>query len=146
SLLRPGFWLDRIEPPFLSVEPTQLLEIVGSQPDGSSLRLSLEGENFSGRMISKVAVLPLGPADEDARRRLLDHAGLSIQIADGRVEVEDVRFGSAAQQSGIDFGWRVLEVQIPTERVSKEWLYIPFLMILLIVVGLQYRRMPRTEK
>ncbi len=146
SLLRPGFWLDRIEPPFLSVEPTQLLEIVGSQPDGSSLRLSLEGENFSGRMISKVAVLPLGPADEDAQRRLLDHAGLSIQIADGRVEVEDVRFGSAAQQSGIDFGWQVLEVQIPTERVSKEWLYIPFLMILLIVVGLQYRRMPRTEK
>ncbi len=140
SLLRPDFWLDRFQPAYRSIGTEQITEIIGELPSDATARLLLEGENFSGRVVQKIILLPLGPQELPAEARLFDHGGLSLESRDGAVEVEDIRFGSPAQLSGIDYGWQVLEMQVENDRMSKFWLYVPFLLLLCVVVMLQSGR------
>ncbi|MEM7226027.1 MAG: TRAP transporter permease [Pseudomonadota bacterium] len=147
TLIRPGFWLDRVEPPFHSVDPSRIESLSAEQPGGANIRLLVEGENFSGELVRKVVLLPLGAAGRTGAERLYDSAGLEISIDDGQVIVDDgqvivddVRVNSPAQQWGMDFDWIVLELQLPAERMAKQWFYLPAIALLALVVILQLGR------
>ncbi len=145
SLLRPGFWLDRIEPQFALADPARIVEFAGQQPDGASIRLRVEGQNFSGEDVSKVVLLPLGPRVGDGASRLYDSAGLGVSIQDDRAVVSDLRFNGPAQKRSMDYGWVIAELQVPVDRMAKEWLYIPAYALLGLIMLLQYRRRRRQD-
>ncbi|MFV2034647.1 MAG: TRAP transporter permease, partial [Halocynthiibacter sp.] len=98
SLLQPGFWLDRLEDPFVPADPAKLVEYAASQPDGANIRMLVEGNNFSGDRVRKVVLLPLGVNSGDGFSRLYDNAGLSVKIEDGQTVVDNLRFNGPAQK------------------------------------------------
>jgi TRAP transporter 4TM/12TM fusion protein len=140
SLLRPGFWLDRVEDQFALADPTQIVEFAGKQVDGANIRLLVEGQNFSGEDVSKVVLLPLGPKVGDGATRLLDAAGLGVTIQNGQAVVSDLRFNGPAQKRSMDYGWVIKELQVPVDRFAKEWFYIPTYALLGLIIMMQLRR------
>ncbi len=140
SLLRPGFWLDRITAQFSLADPAKIVEFVSTQPDGANIRLLVEGENFSGEMVRKVVLLPLGINTGDGQSRLYDSAGFSVANEDGQTVVDDMRFNSPAQKWSMDYGWVIKELQVPNVRIAKEWFYIPAYLLLAFITLMQLRR------
>ena len=55
--------------------------------------------------------------------------------------IDNVVFGSFAEKQQLDFDWEIQSVQQENkERPAKQWLYIPALLLLGVVVMLQRRR------
>jgi hypothetical protein len=52
-----------------------------------------------------------------------------------------VAFGSTARKLGLDPGWEVKAVEIRAQRPRKEWVWLPALALLGLVVALQLRRL-----
>ena len=61
------------------------------------------------------------------------------QLVDMQVGV--VKFGSQAKRSGFEPGWDVSHVQVPTDRPSKYWFFLPGFLLAALVWWLQGRRM-----
>ncbi len=142
TLFRPGFWLDRVQPPFERVPPVQLAEVASGAPVDSELRLRVEGEDLTtGEMVSKTVLLPLGSAG-DGVARLAENAGIEVREEDGKVLIDNITFGSPAEQAKLDFDWEITTVELPASRMPKEVFYIPALGLLLFVYSLQRRRRP----
>jgi len=140
TLFRPGFWLDLIVPPFRLDPPTQLVEVAGKAPPDSKIRLQVAGEDLmTGEMVEKVVALPLGPAGEGAER-LMDHAGIEVRDEDGKVLIDNITFGSPAEQAKLDFDWEITAIEVPAERIPKQIFYLPAVALLVGVYLLQRRR------
>ena len=141
TLFRPGFWLDVVQSPYRQVDPTELITVAGQAPPDGEVRLVVSGENFDGDLVTVTVQLPLGPAG-DGEARLLDHAGIALREEEGKVLLDDVAFGGAAAEAGLDFDWEVSTVEVPAERMPKEVFMIPALILLGLIVMLQRRRRP----
>jgi TRAP transporter 4TM/12TM fusion protein len=144
SLLRPAFWLDRLQPPFTAANPATILQVAEAAPDGGQIQMLMTGENFSGDIVTRKVAIPLGTAGAAGEDRLLEATGLEMRIEPEGVFVENVAFNSPAQKWGIDFDWQVLELNQPAERMAKEWFYIPaYGALLLLALGQLARRRNR---
>ncbi|KZD09993.1 TRAP transporter permease [Oceanibaculum pacificum] len=138
TLLRPGFWMDMIYPPYDIIQPTQIQEALGDRPADSNVRMIVEGETLDGDFVTKTVRLPLGPvADGEAR---LEHAGLIVREEGDKLFVDDIVFGGPAEKAGIDFDWEIKLVEMPAEQPDKQWMFIPALLLLAGIVLLQRRR------
>jgi TRAP transporter 4TM/12TM fusion protein len=142
TLFRPGFWLDRVQPPFETVPPVQLAEVASGAPAHSELRLKVEGEDLTtGGMVSKTVLLPLGSAG-DGVARLAENAGIEVREEDGKILIDNITFGSPAEQAKLDFDWEITTVELPASRMPKEVFYIPASILLVFIYYLQRRRRP----
>ena len=141
TLFRPGFWLDTLQSPFRQVPPVELVEMASQAPADGQVRLVVTGENFDGEVVTTTVQLPLGPAGDGAAR-LLDHAGIAVREEEGKVLLDDIAFGGAAEQAGLDFDWEITAVEVPADRMPKEVFMIPALILLGLIVMLQRRRRP----
>ncbi len=141
SLIRPGFWLDKMQQPYQTIDLTNLHETIEAQPDGRLMRFKFSGENFAGENIERFVLLSLGPQGETGAARLKNATGLVLAMENGTMIVDDVWFGSKAQQTGVDYGWELQWAQIETERIAKQWFYLPAFISMLLIWTLQrYRR------
>jgi hypothetical protein len=141
TLLRPGFWLDRIIDPYFVVPAAQLTQIAKDAPKDSRLRVRIEGTTLEGKDVHKTVMLPLGN-EGDAGQRI---AASGLRLAGGTVT--GVGLNSAADKAGFEQGFRVTGIELPADRPAKEWLYLPALLLLGLIALLQTRRpddAPRT--
>lgn len=149
TLFRPGFWLDMVEEPFRSVDPTRVAELAGELPDNGELRLVIAGPDFNtGETAETTLILPLGPAGDGAQR--LQDADLPVMIEDGVARLDEPfrpgPAGSVPGQKLADFDFyadnpvRIAEIHVAVERLPKEIFYIPALLLLGLVIVLQRRR------
>lgn len=144
TLFRPGFWWDEIYPPVID-EPAQKIEQLAEQvPDGGFMMIQARGMTIDGSEVTQLMRLPLEAGDSGAER--IENAGLTLSIGDDRVVVDLVGFGSPAQEAGFDFDWEILSVQVEANRPSKQWMYLPALLLLAVLAWLQLRRMRRDER
>lgn len=143
SLFRPDFWLNRVAAPFAERPAAEIHTIIDRQPPDGRLRLLVEGLSLDDALIRKVVSLPL-PAEGDGAEEKLAALGLLDMAIDGdEATVHLVAPGSAAEQAGIDFDWKILAVQVPNPRPAKEWFYLPALALLALVFFSQRRRRVR---
>lgn len=145
SLLRPGFWLDRVQPPFQQVPPETILTVVENAADNAQIQMLMEGENFSGDIVQRVVAIPLGQSGIGGAERLRAATGMAMRFDPDGVYVDDVAFNSPAQKWGVDFDWAVLELKMPNTRMAKEWFYIPAYGALALLVLGQLARRRRQE-
>jgi hypothetical protein len=143
TLFRPGFWWDMVYPPRAMVDPGRLIEVVEALPEDGQVRLSAAGETIDGDFVNKTVMLPVGPAAPGAER--LASAGVEIRTEGGKVLVDNLVFGSAAEQAGLDFDWEILNVEMEAERPPRQLMYIPALALLGLLGFIQLSRRRRAD-
>jgi TRAP transporter 4TM/12TM fusion protein len=138
TLFRPGFWMDIVHDPYRDIPPAQLTQALGDVADGSQLRLRIKGEDAVGdpREFSLLLPVPEGASGEERLEKL----GLLTYEEGGKVLVDSVTFGSPAAEAGLEFDQEILNVRAPTDRWTKELMWIPGFMLFGLVVWLQRRR------
>ncbi|MTH96984.1 TRAP transporter permease [Roseibium sp. RKSG952] len=146
TLFRPGFWLDMVQPPYVSTNPAQVFETASELPADGYLKLVVRGPDFDNpdKELETFVEVPLG-ASGDGETRLSD-AGLTIMEEDGKALLEEPFPGTPYFEKFQSFDFygdepvQVVDVQTPANRLPKEVFYIPAILLLLVVVGLQRRR------
>lgn len=138
TFFRPGFWMDKIYPPLEAVPAAKIFEAAESLPAGEQIQVRVKGLDLNDNEIDKVVMLPVGDAKTGKERML--SAGLELRAEDGKMMVDNVVFGSAAEKQKIDLDWEVAGVLKKADVPSKQWMYIPAILLLLLVIMLQRRR------
>ena len=88
TLFRPGYWLDRVYPPFNDTEPTKIYDVVGEATPNGVLTFVISGPDFdSGDPTQTTLLVPLGDRADAIER--LNKAGLSVILEDGLAKVEE---------------------------------------------------------
>jgi len=114
--------------------------------DDAQIKMFMEGENFSGDMIQRTVAIPLGKAGASGEERLLSATGMTMRLDDDGTYVDNVDFNTPAQRWGIDFDWRVLELNKATVRIAKEWFYIPAYGLLFLIAFWQITRRRKQQE
>ncbi|HRJ22955.1 MAG TPA: TRAP transporter permease [Thauera sp.] len=144
TLFRPGFWMDMLYPPYDEVAPTELSRLVEEAPRYGKLRIWIEGMSLEGRDISKGVLLPLG--ERGPARERLNAMGLTVMSLGDDVQIAAVRFGSQAEKLGLEQGFTITTIELPSgERPAKEWMFVPAFVLLGLVYAMQKPRQRRRE-
>jgi hypothetical protein len=148
-LLRPGFFLDFVQPPYDQVEPARIFEMVEQEPSGADVRLVIRGPSFDDpdQMLERTMAFGLGEAGDDGETRFERAIGLPVRIENGTVildEPMDLNRFAARTLSNMDFyadePVQITAVEVSAERMPREVFYIPAVLILALVMLLQRRR------
>ena len=150
-LFRPGFFWDKIYDPFLQKEPANIYQVAEEAGAGGKLALVASGMNIEGDEERKAVLLPLSDAETGKQR--IEDAGLELRtdedgkllVEDGAITIEMVGFDSAAQKLGLDFEWRIENLQVEAKRPPKHIMFIPALIMLGFIWLLQRRRIKATS-
>ncbi|MBP6490357.1 MAG: DUF3394 domain-containing protein, partial [Thauera sp.] len=138
SLFRPNFWMDMITPPYQKVAATDLIQVVEKAPAGEDLRIWIEGEDINGNLVKKGMLLPLGDAGKATER--LERFGLRLMPMGDQISVMSVKFRSKADKAGYRQGQIITDIEQGTNQPAPEWIYLPTLGLLALVVMAQRRR------
>ncbi len=148
-LLRPGFFLDQLQPPYDAVEPQRIYEAVEAEPDDAEIRLVIRGPDYDDpdALVERTMAFRLGPAGESGEARFGAAADLPLRIEGDRVIVEepmDMNSFAGRTLSNLDFYGdppvELVRVEVSAERLPREIFYIPAALLLALVVFLQRRR------
>ena len=152
TMFRPDFWLDRLSPPFVEVPGHQIIDHLDATPNdkggGDLLRVRISGPDFddADRIVNRSLILEL-PSDGGAVDRI-EAAGLLLSVDDGLAVVDEPFPGTPLfqQLGGFDFyadrqvTLDVVLVEIQG-RPSRNWFYLPAIVLLAGIGVLQRRRM-----
>ena len=144
TLFRPGFWMDMIYPPLEKVEASKIYDVVEALPENGLVRVHVMGETLEGDLVDKVVMLPVGKLGP-GKDRIEMAAGLELREEDGKMLVDNIVFGSAADKQKIDFDWEIVDVQKKADTPDKRWFYIPALALLFLVWKVQATRRDRDK-
>jgi len=103
------------------------------------MRVFLSGTTIEGDAVERGVLLPLGAPAASATRRLTD-SGVGTVISDTGFTITRVEFGSQAAKLGIQSGFRIDAVEVPSDRPAQEWMFLPALALIGWVVRQQKRR------
>jgi hypothetical protein len=140
TLFRPGFWMDKVFPPYQEIKPSQIVDAAANTPLGDKLRLRVAGVNDVGDPIEFVALVPIMEGSTGEER--LAKAGITLRIDGDNTIIDDVAFDSAGKDAGLDWDQTVLRVLQPKDQPSKYLMFIPALLLLGLIIFLQRSRVP----
>ncbi|MFZ2123248.1 MAG: TRAP transporter permease [Rhodoferax sp.] len=138
TLFRPGYWWDMAYPPYTEVSAAQISQLIEAQPANAGKRIWIEGINIDGKDIRKGVLLPLGP--QGTARERFASAGITVMAQGDALLITQVRFGSRAEKLGMEQGFKIVSAEMPADRPAKEWMFLPALALLLLVIALQRAR------
>jgi hypothetical protein len=115
-------------------------DVARDVPTDDRVVMVIQGLTIEGDEVKKTVALQLGDQGPDGRKRLSD-AGLQLMPLGDAVQIGQVKFGTRAAKSGFEQGWDVTGVQVPTDRPTPHWFYLPALLLVLLVWWNQGRRM-----
>ena len=139
-LFRPDFFMDQLAAPYRSVPAAQVFDVARDAESDATLVLRIKGTTIEGEEIAKTVAVQLGAKGEDGRKRLAE-AGLQLVPLGDAVQIGQIKFGSRARKGGFEQGWDVATVELPTDRPSPHWFYLPALALAALVWWAQGRRM-----
>ncbi|MCG7518208.1 TRAP transporter permease [Ruegeria sp. Ofav3-42] len=150
ALFRPDFFMDRIAPPFTSVEPSAFVETIGNTPPGTEVRMVISGPDFDTLKMTDTTVVVAVGSEEGGQARV-DAMGLLLIEEDGLMKLEEPMFGSPVADDLDNFDYygdeavRLTSVSLPSSQPPKQLIYIPALLLLGLIAFLQRGRAARQE-
>jgi len=146
TLFRPGYWLDKVSPPYDLHNPDLVYEVIDEVTPNGTLTIVVSGPDFdTGEIASTTILVNLEDANDAAER--LRNAGLTVIVESGRAIIEEPFPGTPFFESlGKSFDYyadqpvEIAEVRQPAERIAKEVFYIPAVLLLALIILLQKRR------
>ncbi|WP_020558388.1 TRAP transporter permease [Thiofilum flexile] len=145
TLFRPGFWMDRVSPPYNELSASEVYKVAEQVNPGQAIRLKIEGKDTVGDPFIRYIDFPVGEGATGKDRLAASGVDL-VEKEDKSLEVDTVTWGSAAQKQEIEMGFRITEVLQPNDQPSKYWFYLPALALLGFIGWLQIRRRDREAK
>ena len=148
-LFRPGYFWNKIDPPYENLPGTQIFEIAEAMSPGQSIRFVVEGETLEGVQRSYTFLLPL--ADGISGMEKINNTGLYLDDLFGDMEVAMVMPGMSNNRAinkqvesirvaGVDSGWIVTSIQTERDTLPKQIVFIPALILLSVIAMIQFRR------
>jgi len=148
-LFRPGYFWDKIDPPFKDMPGAQIFQIADTMEPGDSIRFVVEGETLEGIKRAYTFLLPLAYGDSGKER--VNNTGLQLDDLFGDMEVAMVMPGisndrainkqvEAIKVAGVDSGWIITSIQAKRKTLPKQIVFIPALLLIGIVGTMQLRR------
>ena len=148
-LFRPGYFWDKIDPPFKDMPGAQIFQIADTMEPGESIRFVVEGETLEGIERAYTFLLPLAYGDSGKER--VNNTGLQLDDLFGDMEVAMVMPGisndrainkqvEAIKVAGVDSGWIITSIQAKRKTLPKQIVFIPALLLIGIVGNMQLRR------
>ncbi len=150
-LFRPDFFMNRIQPPFEVVEPSQISEAFGAIPPGHEMRLNISGPDFDTGSDKETTVV-LTSGNEVGGEARLEAQGLTILDEDGVTKLDEPFPGTPFFEmlGGFDFyadnPVQITHAEIKADQLPKDLIYIPGLLLLGGVYLLQRARAGRKEE
>ena len=138
SFFRPNFWMDMIYPPYNKIPSAELMQIVEKAPDDQRLRVWIEGEDQKGNPVKKGKPIALGAAGTAIER--LGRYGLLVVPNGDQFDITTVKLRSRAQKIGFEQGQKITEIEVENDRPNPQWMFIPTLGVLGMIIFLQRRR------
>jgi len=146
---RPGYFWDKIDPPYQNISGEELFTVADNMSEGESIRFIVEGETIEGVERSYTFLLPL--ADGQTGRERVNNTGLQMDDLFGDMEVAMVLPGisnsrainkqvESIKVAGVDSGWIVTSVLQERETMPKQIVYIPAILLIGMVGVVQLRR------
>ena len=146
---RPGYFWDKVDPPYENISGERLFNIADNMSEGETIRFVVEGETIEGVQRSYTFLLPL--ADGETGRERVNNTGLQIDDLFGDMEVAMVLPGisnsrainkqvESIKVAGVDSGWVITSVLQERETKPKQIVYIPALLLIGLVGIVQLRR------
>ena len=139
-LFRPDMFMDRLSSEYKHLPAATLYDVARDLPANGRLVMVIRGQTIEGDDVRKTVAVRLGAAGDDGRKRLAD-AGLTFAGLGDALKVSGVKFGSRAKKAGIDQGYDLERVEVPSGRPSPYWFYLPALALVALVWWSQGRRM-----
>ncbi|WP_068111950.1 TRAP transporter permease [Tropicimonas marinistellae] len=144
-LFRPGFFLDKLEEPFMDVSGEAALAAAAELDDGQSVRLIIDGPDYdTGEPRATTIVIPAVAGDTEAA---LAAQGLALLPEGDTLVMEEPFFGTPffeelANQYDFygDSPVVIDHMQIERDRMPKELFFIPAFILLAGIVLIQRRR------
>lgn len=148
---RPDWYLDRIEPEYISADASQAYEVAANIREGGRFVAIISGMNVEGDELTKTVAVALdtppaqeGDDAEQVGRQRLQQAGISLMSFGDSTMVSAVRFGSVAAKSSWQAQWDLEEVLVKNPaRPSELLIFIPGLLLIGFVWWWQGVRMRR---
>ncbi|WP_425044033.1 TRAP transporter permease [Primorskyibacter sp. S87] len=151
ALFRPDFFMNRIAPPYVQIEPAELTQALDTAAEGGELRMLITGPDFdTGATKDTTVVMTVGP--EQGGQARLDAFGLLLIEEDGVVKLDEPMFGTPVSSSLESFDFyaddpvRIASVQAPSSQPPKELIFIPALLLLALVAFVQRARAGRESE
>jgi len=139
TLLRPGFWLDLALPRYEVLPAQALMAQAAAVPTtGAGLRVRIEGTTLEGKDVKKTVLLRLDEEGDGAKR--IAAAGLRVMALPTGTQVMSVALNSPADKAGFEQGFTITGIEVERPRPAKEWMFLPALALLGLVVLIQRGR------
>ena len=138
TLVRPGFWIDRIQEPWSSIDATEA-SLKRSDLDGQ-IRLKIEGPDFDNPDQLTQLMLLVDTRPRQSLLTSLEGAGILARIEKSSVLLDEPFPGTENFQTMQRFDFyadtpvQIADVAIEqVNRLTKEWMYLPALFLLVLV-------------
>ena len=146
---RPGYFWDKVDPPFENMPGKDLFTVADNMTEGEPIRFVVEGETLEGVERSYTFLLPL--AEGESGRERINNTGVQIDDLFGDMEVAMVLPGISGNRAinkqvesikvaGVDSGWVITSVLQERETMPKQIVYIPAVLLIGFVGIVQLRR------
>lgn len=140
----PNFWLDRVQPAYVTQPGTTFEEVIAGADPGEYVRFVVAGPDFtSGGTRRTTLVLQI---DDTPPAQRVAGTGLFLMPEPDRMVMDEplpaTTFSTALQ--GFDFygaeSVEIVQVERPNDRLPEQLFYIPGLLLLGLVILFQRRR------
>jgi TRAP transporter 4TM/12TM fusion protein len=138
TLVRPGYWVDQLQEPWVSLESSETT-LNRSDLDGQ-VRLTIEGPDFDNPDQTTQLILLVKATESQALSSALDGAGILARVEESTVLLDEPFPGTENFQTMQRFDFygdtpvKVTDFAVEqTNRLTKEWIYLPALFLLLVV-------------
>ncbi|MCR9110681.1 MAG: TRAP transporter permease [Rhodobacteraceae bacterium] len=146
-LFRPDFFLDQWQDKYTDYSGPAALSAIESVPNGTNVRLIVSAPDFDTAIVKEKTIV-ITPETEGSGIDRLDAFGLTV-MEDGDMLLLDEPFPGTPffESLGNEYDFygdvpaQIVMAQIENDRMPKEVFFIPALLLLLMIVGLQSRRM-----
>ncbi|PHR70652.1 MAG: C4-dicarboxylate ABC transporter [Arcobacter sp.] len=145
-MFRPGYIWDKVQAPYENRPGSEIFQIAGAMPSGSTLEFTVKGETVDGDIRAFTFGLPLSEGENGKER--LDGTGFMLDNMFGPMEVAMVNPGhnkqvQAMKTAGVDSGWIIQSVRVKTDRLPKQIVLIPVFAFLFFMAWMQLKRKKR---
>ena len=134
-LFRPGYLWDKITPPFENRPGSEIFQVADTMKEGDRLQFVVSGMTVDD--INRTYTFSISLKEGETGKERINNTGLQLDDIFGPMEVAYIASSSkeieAINKAGVDSGWIVDFVQVQRNRLPKQIMFIPALLIIFFI-------------